>query len=151
MKIAIGSDHAGFRLKEEIKGLIEDLGHDVLDLGTTGEDSVDYPDFARAVSQAVSAGEAGLGVLICGTGLGMAIAANKIPGIRAVTCSDTFSARMSREHNDANVLCIGARVIGGGLAREVVAQWLSADFQGGRHGRRVGKISDIETEYTGRS
>lgn len=151
MKVAVGSDHAGFCMKEEVKDLIKELGHDVLDLGATGEDSVDYPDFARAVGQAVSAGEAGLGVLICGTGLGMAIAANKIPGIRAVTCSDTFSARMSREHNDANVLCIGARVIGKGLARDVVTQWLSAEFEGGRHGRRVGKISDIEKEYKTRS
>ena len=108
MKIAVGSDHAGYRLKGEVAALIQELGHEVSDLGTHSEESVDYPDFAVKVARAVTGGEADLGILVCGTGLGMAIAANKVKGIRAVTCGDTFSARASREHNDANVLCIGA-------------------------------------------
>ncbi|HHX09966.1 MAG TPA: ribose 5-phosphate isomerase B [Firmicutes bacterium] len=145
MKVAIGSDHAGYRQKGEVAALIKDLGHEVTDFGTHSEESVDYPDFALRVAQAVSQGEADLGVLVCGTGLGMAIAANKVKGIRAVTCGDTFSARASREHNDANVLCIGARVTGGGLALDIVKTWLESEFQGGRHVRRVNKISEIES------
>jgi ribose 5-phosphate isomerase B len=147
LKIAVGSDHAGYRLKQEVLDLLRELGHEAVDMGAAAEDSVDYPDFALEVSLAVTKGEAGLGILVCGTGLGMAIAANKVPGIRAVTCSDTFSARCSREHNDANVLCVGARVIGSGLARDVVTTWLSARFLGGRHERRVAKIAEIEKEY----
>ncbi|HHY12797.1 MAG TPA: ribose 5-phosphate isomerase B [Firmicutes bacterium] len=145
MKIAIGSDHAGYRLKGEVAALAKKLGNQVLDLGTHSEESVDYPDFAVKVAQAVSRGEAGLGILVCGTGLGMAIAANKVRGIRAVTCGDTFSARASREHNNANVLCIGARVTGGGLALDIVRIWLESEFQGGRHQRRVSKITEIES------
>jgi ribose 5-phosphate isomerase B len=145
MKIAVGSDHAGYRLKGEVAALIQELGHEVSDLGTHSEESVDYPDFAVKVARAVTGGEADLGILVCGTGLGMAIAANKVKGIRAVTCGDTFSARASREHNDANVLCIGARVTGGGLALEIVKTWLESEFQGGRHARRVQKIADIES------
>ncbi len=145
MKIAIGSDHAGYRLKGEVAALAKKLGNDVLDLGTHSEESVDYPDFAVKVAQAVSRGEAGLGILVCGTGLGMAIAANKVRGIRAVTCGDTFSARASRQHNDANVLCVGARVTGGGLALDIVRVWLESEFQGGRHQRRVSKITEIES------
>ena len=147
MKIAIGSDHAGYRLKQELAGYLGELAPEVLDMGVAGEEPVDYPDFALAVALAVARGQADLGILVCGTGLGMAIAANKVPGIRAVTCSDTFSARCSREHNDANVLCIGARVVGSGVAKDIVATWLSAGFLGGRHERRVAKIADIEKQY----
>jgi ribose 5-phosphate isomerase B len=146
LRIAIGSDHAGFRLKQDVLEFAKELGHEVSDKGTTGTDSVDYPDFARDVCAAITGGQADLGILVCGTGLGMAIAANKVPGIRAVTCSDTFSARCSREHNDANVLCMGERVIGAGVARDVVAAWLAASFLGGRHQRRVDKIAQIERE-----
>lgn len=145
MKIAIGSDHAGYRLKGDVVALLEDLGHCAIDLGTYAEESVDYPEFAEKVAKAVSQGEADLGILVCGTGLGMAIAANKVRGIRAVTCGDTFSARASREHNDANVLCIGARVTGGGLALDIVRVWLESCFEGGRHQRRVSKIMDLES------
>ncbi|HHW18684.1 MAG TPA: ribose 5-phosphate isomerase B [Firmicutes bacterium] len=147
MKLAIGSDHAGYRLKTEILEFLKEMGHEVLDFGTHSEDSVDYPDFALKVAESVRDGESELGVLVCGTGLGMAIAANKVPGIRAVTCTDTFSAHMAREHNDANVLCLGARVTGGGLARDIVKAWLEARFQGGRHERRLAKITDIERMY----
>lgn len=144
MRIAVGSDHAGYRLKCQVADYVRQLGHEVLDFGTHSEDSVDYPDFALEVTGAVTRGEADLGILVCGTGLGMAIAANKVKGIRAVTCSDTYSARSAREHNDANVLCLGARVIGSGLALDIVKAWLEAEFQGGRHARRVQKIADIE-------
>lgn len=147
MKIAFGSDHAGFRLKQEIMNEVAKMGHELLDFGTVNEDSVDYPDYAMAVAEAVSSGRADLGILVCGTGLGMAIAANKVPGVRAVTCSDTFSARASREHNNANVLCLGARVLGAGLAKEIVSVWLSSSFQGGRHQKRVDKILEMERRY----
>jgi ribose 5-phosphate isomerase B len=145
MKIAVGSDHAGYRLKCEVLEFVKNLGYQTLDVGTDSEMSVDYPDFAAQVATAVSQGESDLGILVCGTGLGMAIAANKVRGIRAVTCGDTFSARASREHNNANVLCLGARVTGGGLALDIVRVWLKARFQGGRHERRVSKIVDLET------
>ncbi|MGI6163471.1 MAG: ribose 5-phosphate isomerase B [Bacillota bacterium] len=145
MKIAIGCDHAGYRLKGEVLGLVENLGHQAVDFGTDSEVSVDYPDFAAKVARAVSQRNADLGILVCGTGLGMAIAANKVRGVRAVTCGDTFSARASREHNNANVLCLGARVTGGGLALDIVRTWLEAEFQGGRHERRVSKIMDLES------
>ncbi len=144
MKIAIGCDHAGYRLKGEVMSFIDKLGHQAVDFGTDSEASVDYPDFAAKAARAVSQGNADLGILICGTGLGMAIAANKVRGVRAVTCGDTFSARASREHNNANVLCLGARVTGGGLALDIVRTWLEAEFQGGRHERRVSKIMDLE-------
>jgi ribose 5-phosphate isomerase B len=150
LKIAIGSDHAGYALKEDLrKELTKD--HDVLDMGTDSEDSVHYPDFARKVCQAVRGKDAEFGILVCGTGLGMAISANKFPGIRAIVCSDTFSARMGREHNDANVLCVGARVVGSGLAMDIVNAFLSGSFAGGRHSIRVQKIADIESEFGQRS
>ncbi|MGE5579828.1 MAG: ribose 5-phosphate isomerase B [Bacillota bacterium] len=148
MKIAVGSDHAGFRLKQEVLSWLSELGHEASDFGTMSGDSVDYPDFALMVCEAVAGRKADFGILVCGTGLGMAIGANKVPGIRAVTCSDSFSARCSREHNDANVLCLGERVIGSGVARDIVETWLAASFQGGRHTRRVDKISGIERKYT---
>jgi len=150
LKIAIGSDHAGYALKEELREWLSEA-NDVLDMGTDSEQSVHYPDFARKVCEAVRAKEAELGILVCGTGLGMAISANKFPGIRAVVCSDPFSARMGREHNDANVLCIGARVVGPGLAADIVSAFLSGKFAGGRHSIRVQKIADIESEFGKRS
>lgn len=144
MKIALGSDHAGYDLKNRIKDFVETLGYEPCDLGSYSQESVDYPDFAVKVAHAVRDKQCDLGILVCGTGLGMAIAANKIKGIRAVTCSDTFSARCSREHNDANILCIGARVVGEGLAMDIVKTWLEAEFEGGRHLRRVNKIIKLE-------
>lgn len=149
MKIAIAADHAGFRLKEKLKEFLASKGHEVMDFGTAGEDSVDYPDFGLPAASSVARGECHLGVLVCGTGLGMSITANKIPGVRAVTCTEPFSARMSRQHNDANVLCLGARVVGEGLALEIVEAWLGARFEGGRHQRRLDKIRQIEAKHLG--
>lgn len=144
MNVAFGADHAGYELKDHLLELVESLGHEVVDLGTTSSDSVDYPDYAARVGRAVAEGRATLGILVCGTGLGMAISANKIRGVRAVTCSETYSARMSREHNDANVLTLGARVVGLGVAREVVQAFLETDFAAGRHGRRVEQIHALD-------
>lgn len=143
MKIAIGSDHNGLSLKEILKqGVLH--GHAVHDFGVFTPESVDYPDIAFAVARAVASGEYERGILICGTGIGMAIAANKVKGIRAAACSDVYSARMSRRDNDANILCIGGRVIGPGLAAEIVTAWLNESFEGGRHQRRVDKIHTHE-------
>lgn len=144
MHIAIGSDHAGYHLKNELLERLQADGYEVEDLGTFSTDSCDYPDTAKAVADGVAAGRYQLGILVCGTGIGMSIAANKVPGVRAAVCSDTFSARMARAHNDANVLCVGARVVGGGLAQEVVQAFLTAEFEGGRHQRRVDKLMEIE-------
>ena len=144
MKIAIGADHAGFAAKEEIKTVIKALGHTVLDQGTTGEASVDYPDFAEKVARAVASGEADRGVLICGTGIGMSIAANKVPGIRAAVVSDEKTAELSRRHNDANIFCAGARVTPVVKIAESLKVWLQTPFEGGRHVNRVGKIAAIE-------
>jgi ribose 5-phosphate isomerase B len=144
MKIAIGADHAGFAAKEEIKNVIKALGHSFIDVGTTSDSSVDYPDYAEKVARAVVSGEAERGVLICGTGIGMSIAANKVHGIRAALCNDLYTARMSREHNDANVLAMGGRIVAFGLADEIVALWLGTAFEGGRHQRRVDQIMEIE-------
>lgn len=140
MRIAIGCDHAGLALKAEIVGALESWGHDVADVGTHTGDSVDYPDFAHQVAGRVARGEVALGVLVCGTGQGMAMSANRHEGVRAAVVGDVFSAGMTRRHNDCNVLCLGARVTGGGLALQCVEAWLSAEFEGGRHARRVGKI-----------
>ncbi|MCL6515838.1 ribose 5-phosphate isomerase B [Alicyclobacillus sp.] len=147
MNIAIASDHAGFRLKEALKQTLDELAVDYEDLGTYDEHSVDYPDYARKVAEGVAAGRYDRGVLICGTGLGMCITANKVPGVRAVTAHDVFSARMSRAHNDANVLTMGERVIGPGLAAEVLKAWLTTEFEGGRHAGRVEKMRQVEREY----
>ncbi|MBA1334087.1 MAG: Ribose 5-phosphate isomerase B [Firmicutes bacterium] len=147
MRIALGSDHGGFELKEAIKGKLSEKGMDFKDFGTLNSDSVDYPDFAEKVAEAVASGEFDQGILCCGTGIGISIAANKIPGIRAALCGDCFSARMAREHNNANILCMGGRVIGIGLALEIVETWLEAGFQGGRHQRRVDKIAALEGKY----
>ena len=145
--IAIGADHAGYRLKTEILNYLKQKGYQVKDFGTYTETSVDYPDYALIVGNAVSKGECEKGILICGTGLGMSIAANKIPGIRAALCNDCYTARMSREHNNANILVLGERVIGTGLALEIVDIWLKSEFVGGRHALRVEKISKIEKNY----
>jgi ribose 5-phosphate isomerase B len=137
LKVAIGCDHGGIDLKKDIIAVLRELGHEVEDQGCNSSDSVDYPSFARAVSTLVQDGECERGILICGTGIGMSMAANRIPGIRAALCHEMFSARMSREHNDANILCLGARVTGPGLAQEIVRTWMTSDFSGGRHQRRV--------------
>lgn len=144
MRIAIGSDHAGFAMKQAIVGLLSELGHNHEDFGCFNSNSVDYPDIARPVAEAVSQKKFDHGILICSTGIGMSIVANKVPGIRAAVCHDTFSARRAREHNNANVLCLGEWVIGQGLMREIVTTYLSADFVGGRHARRVEKIHAME-------
>lgn len=142
MKIAIASDHAGFRLKELVKPALAHLGLDLEleDLGTYDEASVDYPDYAAKVATGVASGSYERGILICGTGLGMCISANKVPGIRAVTVSDEFSAKMSRAHNDANIITLGERVVGPGLAVDLIKIWLETEFEGGRHQRRVDKM-----------
>lgn len=147
MKIAIGSDHGGFKLKEIIKTFLQDQSFFFQDFGTLSEDSVDYPDFALKVAEAVAGGQFDRGILICGTGIGIGIAANKVKGIRAALCHDTFSARASREHNNANILTMGERVIGPGLALDIVKVWLESEFTGGRHAIRIGKIQDIEEKY----
>ena len=143
LKIAIGCDHAAYEMKSNIADMLRGRGMEVLDLGTNGPDSVDYPDFAAKVSETVISGEADRGVLICGTGLGMSMAANKYKGIRAALCSEPVSARLSRQHNDSNVLCMGARMIGTVMAEEIVATWLDTPFEGGRHQRRVEKITAL--------
>lgn len=137
MKIAIGSDHGGFALKKVVLALLQDLEHDINDVGCHNLDSVDYPNFADLVSEQVAKGEADLGILICGTGIGMSMAANKHQGVRAALCSEQYTASMSREHNDANILCMGERVTGPGVAEEIVRTWLSTPFGGGRHQRRI--------------
>jgi len=140
MQIAIGSDHAGFNLKEAVKGFLTEMGHTYEDLGCHDNTSVDYPDFAFTVADGVVAGKFEQGILICGSGIGMSIAANKVDGIRAALCHDTFCAKGAREHNNANILCMGERVIGQGLAKEIVIAYLESEFEGGRHARRVEKM-----------
>ena len=137
MKIALGSDHAGYEVKQAIAAALGEDGHEIVDCGCFGSDSVDYPDYAHEVARKVAAGEVRRGILVCGTGIGMSMAANHVPGIRAALCNEMFSAKMSREHNDANVLCLGARVIGPGLAAEIVRIWMTTPFAGGRHQRRI--------------
>lgn len=142
--LIIGSDHAGLELKRELAAVASELGYELRDVGTHTSDSTDYPDYAHQVASAVAAGE-GIGLLVCGTGIGMSMTANRHPGVRAALCGDVFSAGMARQHNDANVLCIGARVVGPGLAAEILKAFLSASFEGGRHERRVNKI-DLSDE-----
>jgi ribose 5-phosphate isomerase B len=144
VNIAVGSDHAGFGLKQATLSLLSELGHTYEDFGCHDTSSVDYPDIALPLAEAVSQGKFDCGILICSTGVGMSMAANKVPGARAALCHDTFSARRSREHNDANILCMGEWVVGKGLAREIIAAYLNSDFVGGRHARRVEKIHHIE-------
>lgn len=144
MIVAIGSDHAGFPLKERIKEFLIEKGHEVIDFGTTSKDSTHYPLFAKEVSIAVQKGEAERGILVCGTGIGMSITANKFRGVRAALCLNEYMARMSRLHNDANVLCLGDRVLGEELALSIVEVWLETPFEGGRHAKRVELIAEIE-------
>ena len=144
MKIAIGSDHGGFSVKEIAKPHLEKLGYEVIDFGTNTPDSCHYPIYAEKVARAVASGEADKGILICGTGIGMSIAANKIPGIRAAAVSDCFTAKATRQHNDSNILCLGERIVGPGLAMRIVDTWLEASFQGGRHQTRVDMITELE-------
>jgi ribose 5-phosphate isomerase B len=148
MKIVIGSDHGGFELKEDLKNRLAEQKVEVLDLGTHSESSVDYPDIGSAVAERVSSGEFARGILICGTGIGMSIVANRFPGVRAALCHDLFTARLSREHNDSNLLVLGGRTTGKGLAQEILAVWLDTGFQGGRHERRLEKIHQLETKVT---
>ncbi len=143
-KIVIGADHAGFILKDKLAAYLREKGYSVLDVGTNSADSCDYPIFAEKTCMAVKNGDAELGILVCGTGIGMSMAANKINGIRAACCSDVFSARYTRLHNDANVLCMGARVVGEGLAIELLDAFVETEFEGGKHERRVNLLTDIE-------
>ena len=147
MKIAIGSDHGGFKLKGEIIKHLKEKQIEVVDFGTYNEDSCDYPDFGLKVAEEVAMKNFEFGILICGTGIGISISANKVVGIRAALCSDTFSAHATREHNNANILALGERIVGVGLALDIVDTFLSAEFQGGRHQKRIDKISDIEDKY----
>ncbi len=147
MKIAVGSDHGGFLLKDELIKHLSEKKVDFVDFGCFTTEAVDYPDVGQAVGEAVARGEYDRGIICCGTGIGISISANKVPGVRAALCGDCFSAKASIEHNDANVLALGERVIGVGLAKMIVDTWLSAEFLGGRHGRREGKIAAIEEKY----
>lgn len=144
MRVAIGADHAGFLLKEHLKQTLQHLGHDVDDHGTHSESSVDYPPICVAVGQAVREGRADRGIVLGGSGQGEQMAANKVPGVRAALCNDLYTARLSREHNDANVLSMGGRIVAFGLADEILALWLATPFAGGRHQRRIDQIADAE-------
>ena len=147
MKIAIGSDHGGVDLKEEIINFLKQQNYDIKDFGTNSNKSCDYPDYALPVAEAIAAKEFDFGILICGTGIGISIAANKVPGVRAALCSDTFSAHSTREHNNANILALGARTTGAGLALDIVKTFLNAKFEGDRHQIRIDKITAIEKKY----
>ena len=146
MKIAVGSDHGGIHLKNHIREYLTAKGIEVLDCGTYTEESTDYPDYAAKVCQAINTGEAERGILVCGTGIGISIAANKIKGIRAALCHETYTAKMSREHNNANVLAMGGRTTGFEIADEIVRTWMKTEFAGGRHERRVNKIMALEAK-----
>lgn len=146
MKLVIGADHAGYQLKEKIKAYLKEKGHELVDVGTFSEECVDYPDFAEKVALEVAGESAELGILVCGTGIGVSIAANKIPGVRAANCSTVFEAQMARAHNNANIICIGSRVIGDAHAIAIVETFLSGRFEGGRHQRRLDKITEIENK-----
>ena len=148
MKIAIGADHAGYQLKDSLRKLLEELGIVYQDFGTSSGQSVDYPDFARAVAEGVASGAFDRGILVCGTGVGMAIAANKVPGVRSAPIVDADTAKLAREHNDLNVLALGARVLPESRAREIVKAFLHTPFEGGRHATRVSKIHSIEPSST---
>ena len=147
-RVALGSDHAGYELKMAVEELLKELGVEYHDFGCHSTDSVDYPDYAHPVALAVAKGDYPLGILICGTGIGMSIAANKLPGVRAALCGDVYSARLSREHNDANVLCMGGLVVGRGLGLEITRAWLGGRFTAGRHVPRLNKIKAIEEEFS---
>jgi ribose 5-phosphate isomerase B len=150
VRIAVGSDHAGYRLKEDLKQFLKESGHDVVDVGTDSEEPVDYPRFCAEVARLVTRGDAERGVVLGGSGQGEQIVANKVAGARAALCNDLYTAALSREHNDANVLSIGARIVAPPLAREILATWLRTEFGGGRHQRRIEQIAEIEREEAGR-
>ncbi|MDR1905633.1 MAG: ribose 5-phosphate isomerase B [Clostridiales bacterium] len=147
MKIAIGCDAAGFTLKDTVINCITMLGYEYLDYGAYTEESCDYPDFALAVAEAVSGGKCAKGILLCGTGIGMSICANKVKGIRAAVCNDEFSAKATASHNNSNILCIGGRIVDKNLAEKIVRAWFSVPFEGGRHQRRIDKITEAEAKY----
>ncbi|MCL5291679.1 MAG: ribose 5-phosphate isomerase B [Actinobacteria bacterium] len=147
MRIAIGADHAGFSLKEELKKALGEIGVEYTDFGTFSDESVDYPDFAAEVAERIVAGEYDRGVLVCGSGIGVTIAANKVPGIRAALCTNADCARLSRQHNDANVLTLGARFTDISLAKEILRIWMETAFEGGRHARRLDKIGELERRF----
>jgi len=146
MKIVLGSDHAGFELKEDLRAYLAEQKIEAADLGVYNGEPVDYPDIGASVAEKVSRGEVERGILICGSGIGMSIVANRFPGVRAALCHDSYTARISREHNDANLLILGGRLIAKGLAREILKIWLEAEFQGGRHQRRLERIRSMEEE-----
>ena len=146
MKVAIASDHGGINIREEIKSLMDEMGIQYEDFGCDCKTSVDYPDYALPVAEKVAAGEFDRGILVCGTGIGMSIAANKVKGIRCALVHDVYSAKLTRQHNDTNMIAMGERVIGPGLAREIAQAWLSEEFEGGRHANRIGKIADYENK-----
>lgn len=149
MIIAIGCDHAAFSMKEEIKEYLKEKGHEVSDLGTYSPESCDYPVYGERVAEAVKVGRAQRGVLICGTGVGISLAANKVPGIRAAVCSEPLTARLARQHNNAQIIAFGARIVGPDTAKSIVDAFLEAEFLGGRHARRVGQIEEIEKKSRG--
>jgi ribose 5-phosphate isomerase B len=149
VRIAVGTDHRGFDIRVKLVELLKQLGHEVLDVGTFSPDAVDYPDIAAEVAHKVSRGEVERGILVCGTGLGMCIAANKVRGVRAAPCHDDLTAEMSRRHNDANVLCLSADLLGERLIDRMIEIWLTTPFEGGRHARRVDKIAELEREVEG--
>lgn len=144
MKIAIGCDHAGYELKEKVKSKLEQAGHQMLDVGTDSTESVDYPKYGHAVGRKVANGEAERGIAICGSGIGISIACNKVPGIRAALCTSIEMAEMCRRHNNANVICMGARMISEQLAFDMIDKWLETEFEGGKHERRINELDDIE-------
>jgi len=144
VRIALASDHAAFQLRTRLAARLRALGHEVADFGCPSAESCDYPDFAAAAARAVASGACARGIVACGTGIGVCMAANKVPGVRAAVVHDRFTAQMSREHNDANVLCLGARVLPEPLAEELAVYWLTLPFEGGRHARRVGKLDDLD-------
>lgn len=146
MKIAMGNDHTAIEMKNEISVYLKEKGYNIIDFGTNETASCDYPAYGEKVAEAVASGGADLGIAICGTGVGISLAANKVHGIRAVVCSEPYSAKLSRQHNDSNVLCFGSRVIGVEMAKMIVDSWLGASFEGGRHERRVDMIMDIEKQ-----
>ncbi|GGF21826.1 putative sugar phosphate isomerase YwlF [Halobacillus andaensis] len=146
MKVIIASDHGGINIRREVADVLEELGIEYVDLGCDCEGSVDYPDYALPAAERVASGEFDKGILICGTGIGMSISANKVKGIRAALVHDLFTAKVTREHNDSNVLCMGERVIGPGLAREIAKTWVRAEFEAGRHKNRINKIADYENK-----
>ena len=144
MKVAIGNDHRGFQVKRKVAELVQRLGHEIVDLGSNSEEASDYPDFALQVATAVAGGQVDRGILICGSGIGMSMAANKVRGVRAALCHDDVTAEMSRRHNDLNVLCLSADMLGERLIDRMVEIWLNTQFEGGRHARRIEKVSSLE-------